>query len=279
MRKGGSAFLRSQKVSSTALDLSSFNTNNMTKELTNEERMTSLQIAEIVGKTHAHVMRDIRNMEQAWYEVSQSKFGLSSYKQPQPNGGYKEVPCYSLTKTECLYVATKYNDEARAKLVLRWEKLEREHQTEIQKALPKSYAEALRMLADEAEKNERLALENKEKQALIETQQPKVNFADAVLASKTSCLIGELAKILTQNGCHIGQNRLFQWLRGNGYLCSRGEQRNLPVQRYVDMGLFEIKKTTHSENELLVTTSTTKCTPKGQAYFINLFLHSNKIQK
>ena len=135
--------------------------------------------------------------------------------------------------------------------------------------------EAKELAMQEAKQNEQRAIAAEQ---VIAEQQPKVNFADAVLASKTSCLIGELAKILTQNGYHIGQNRLFQWLRGNGYLCSRGEQRNLPVQRYVDMGLFEIKKTTHSENELLVTTSTTKCTPKGQAYFINLFLHSNKIQ-
>lgn len=245
----------------------------MEQELMKEERMTSLQIAEIVGKTHAHVMRDIRNMEESWYKVSQSKFGLSSYSQAQPNGGYKEIPCYSLTKIECLYIATKYNDEARAKLVLRWEMLEKAHQVQIQKALPKSFSEALRMLADETEKNERLALENKEKQKVIAEQQPKVLFADSILASKTSCLIGELAKILTQNGYKIGQNKLFKWLRGNGYLCSRGEQYNLPQQKYVDCGLFEIKKSTHSENEVLITTSTTKVTPKGQQYFVNKFLH------
>lgn len=246
----------------------------MEQELIKEERMTSLQIAEIVGKTHAHVMRDIRNMEESWYKVSQSKFGLSSYRQTQPNGGYKEIPCYSLTKIECLYIATKYNDEARAKLVLRWEMLEKAHQAQIQKALPKSFSEALRMLADETEKNERLALENKEKQKVITEQQPKVLFANSILASKTSCLIGELAKILTQNGCHIGQNKLFKWLRGNGYLCTRGEQYNLPLQKYVDMGLFEIKKSTHSANEVLITTSTTKVTPKGQQYFINKFLNN-----
>jgi anti-repressor protein len=241
----------------------------MEQELMKEERMTSLQIAEEIGKEHKNVLRDIRNMEASWVKVNGRRFELVDYIDAK---GEKR-PCYSLTKIECLYIATKYNDEARAKLVLRWEMLEKAHQVQIQKALPKSFSEALRMLADETEKNERLALENKEKQKVIAEQQPKVLFADSILASKTSCLIGELAKILTQNGYKIGQNKLFKWLRGNGYLCSRGEQYNLPQQKYVDCGLFEIKKSTHSENEVLITTSTTKVTPKGQQYFVNKFLH------
>jgi anti-repressor protein len=242
----------------------------MEQVLIKEERMTSLQIAEEIGKEHKNVLRDIRNMEASWVKVNGRRFELVDYIDAK---GEKR-PCYSLTKIECLYIATKYNDEARAKLVLRWEMLEKAHQAQIQKALPKSFSEALRMLADETEKNERLALENKEKQKVITEQQPKVLFADSILASKTSCLIGELAKILTQNGCKIGQNKLFKWLRGNGYLCTRGEQYNLPQQKYVDCGLFEIKKSTHSANEVLITTSTTKVTPKGQQYFINKFLNN-----
>ena len=85
------------------------------------QRMTSLEIAELTGKQHNHLMRDIRNMEAGWEKVAQSKFGLGSYK--DLNGQLR--PCYILTKTECLYIATKFNDEARARLVLRWEELER----------------------------------------------------------------------------------------------------------------------------------------------------------
>lgn len=88
----------------------------------NQQHMTSLEIAEICGKQHNHVLRDIRSMEPAWEKVNGSKFGLIEYKDLR--GRLK--PCYSLTKTECLYVATKYDDEMRAKLVLRWEELERE---------------------------------------------------------------------------------------------------------------------------------------------------------
>ena len=87
--------------------------------------MTSLEIAELTGKQHNHLMRDIRNMEAGWEKVAQSKFGLGSYK--DLNGQLR--PCYILTKTECLYIATKFNDEARARLVLRWEELERRNLT------------------------------------------------------------------------------------------------------------------------------------------------------
>ena len=91
----------------------------------NVQTMTSLEIAELTGKQHKDVMKAIRNMESAWENVCGRKFALTSRPIIQPNGGTREVPCYQLSKTECLYIATKFNDEARAKLVLRWEELER----------------------------------------------------------------------------------------------------------------------------------------------------------
>lgn len=120
--------------------------------------------------------------------------------------------------------------------------------------------------------------ERARKQALeaqIEADKPKVLFADAVSASKSSCLIGELAKILKQNGIDIGQNKLFQWLRSNGYLISRrGESWNQPTQKSMQLGLFELKKTNinHADGHTTVNT-TTKVTGKGQQYFINKFLN------
>ena len=92
----------------------------------NAQRMTSLEIAELTGKQHKNVMQAIRNMEPAWEKTCGLKFQLTSRTIVQPNGGTREVPCYSLTKTECLYIATKFNDEARAKLVIRWQQLEQE---------------------------------------------------------------------------------------------------------------------------------------------------------
>lgn len=110
-------------------------------------------------------------------------------------------------------------------------------------------------------------------EAKIEADAPKVLFHDAVTGSKSTCLVGELAKIITQNDYKIGQNRLFEWLRENGYLGKRGEYYNIPNQQYMEMGLFDVKKTVHDENGVMVTKTTTKVTGKGQAYFINKFLN------
>lgn len=116
------------------------------------------------------------------------------------------------------------------------------------------------------EKVLRMEMQNK-----IETDRPKVLFADAVSASHTSILVGELAKLLRQNGIEIGQNRLFQWLRDNGYLIKRkGTDWNMPTQNSIEMGLFEIKESTHIDgNGCNITTKTPKVTGKGQQYFIN----------
>ena len=98
------------------------------KDLINKvERMTSIEIAEVTGKPHNDVLKAIRKMEPAWEKVHEGKFSLKQRTIQTSNGATRQVPYYSLTKTECLYIATKFNDEARAKLVLRWEQLEREN--------------------------------------------------------------------------------------------------------------------------------------------------------
>ncbi len=119
------------------------------------------------------------------------------------------------------------------------------------------------------EQDKRKALEEKQ-----EADRPKVLFADSVAASKTSILVGELAKLLKQNGVDIGQNRLFHWLRSNGFLIRRqGTDYNMPTQRAMEMGLFEIKETsiTHADGHTSVN-KTPKVTGKGQQYFVNAFL-------
>lgn len=110
----------------------------------------------------------------------------------------------------------------------------------------------------------------------IDMDKPKVLFADAVSTSKSSILVGQLAKLLKQNGIDIGQNRLFDWLRQNGYLIrQRSDNYNLPTQRAMEMGLFRIKESTHLNGDgVSVTTRTTKVTGKGQQYFIEKFLVS-----
>lgn len=109
----------------------------------------------------------------------------------------------------------------------------------------------------------------KQKDIQIERMKPKALFADAVATADTSILVGQLAKILRQNGVQIGQNRLFNWLRENGYLGKTGNNRNLPTQRAMELGLFEIKESTFQNPDGSVRiTRTPKVTGKGQIYFI-----------
>ena len=225
----------------------------------NSKEMSSLEIAEITGKRHADVLRDIRNLiEQG---ANERNFALVEYKDKKG-----EVrPCYKLTPKGCLILASGYDVVLREKIINRLEELE------MQKknggfSIPQTLSEALRLAADQQEEIEQQKL-------LINEQAPKVAFANAIEASKSSCLIGELAKILTQNGYTIGQNRLFEWMRNNGYLGTKGEYYNIPNQTYIEQGLFDLKKGVRSGNDgVMHTTITTKVTGKGCRYFINKFL-------
>lgn len=117
---------------------------------------------------------------------------------------------------------------------------------------------------------ERLMLENEELKS-------KAFFADTVSASEDSILIGQLAKIISQNGHKIGQNRLFRWMRENGYLMNKGENFNLPTQKSMELGLMEIKeRTVNNPDGSIRITKTTKITGKGQVYFVNKFLSNNE---
>lgn len=118
------------------------------------------------------------------------------------------------------------------------------------------------------ERQQRIEAERK-----VAAAQPAVTFTQAVSGSASSCLIGELAKLINQNGYPIGERRLFKWLRENGYLGTKGERYNIPNQRYIEQGLFELKKGTRSGNNgVMHTTITSKVTGKGQVYFVNKFL-------
>lgn len=115
--------------------------------------------------------------------------------------------------------------------------------------------------------------ESKRMSEQLKEQAPKVLFANAVETAHTSILIGDLAKIIKQNGVDIGQKRLFEWMRQNGYLIKVGSSKNMPTQRSMDQELFEVKETTINNPDGSVrVTKTTKVTGKGQTYFINKFL-------
>lgn len=194
------------------------------EEITGKETMTSLEIAEVTGKRHSDVLEAIRNMESAWAKVAQRKFPLGSYK----DANNQSRPCYILNKTECLYVATKFNDEARAKLVLRWEELENQsRKSEIVMPNFSNPAEAARAWADQYE--QRLKLEAKARE-----DAPKVEFYDTTAKSDDTFDLDNVAKTL--NYKNIGRNNLFKILKEQKVLM---RNRN-PYQKYVDCGYFKI---------------------------------------
>ena len=173
-----------------------------------KQTMSSLEIAKLTGKPHNDVLKAIRAMEPSWEKVCQGKFSLTSRKVAQPNGGEREVPCYELTKTECLYVATKFNDEARAKLVLRWEELERKERANMI-TLPDftDPAEAAIAWAKQYNDKKVLMLENKQLeeeniQLVLENQELKndKNYLDLIMRSKALLTISQIAQDYGMSG-------------------------------------------------------------------------------
>ncbi|MFQ4756084.1 phage regulatory protein, partial [Clostridioides difficile] len=191
-------------------------------------------------------------------------------------------PCYNVTKLGCDFLANKFTGEKgiifTARYVRRFNEMERVLK-EQQPKLPTTYKEALQQLLIEVEEKEQLQLENQEKDKVIQLQQPKVLFADAVSASNNSILVGELAKLIKQNGVDIGQNRLFAWMRENGYLIKRkGEDYNIPTQKSMNLGIMEVKKRViNNPDGSTKVTRTVKITGKGQVYFVNKFKSSKQL--
>lgn len=140
--------------------------------------------------------------------------------------------------------------------------------------IPQSFSEALMLAAKQAKQIEAQQKQLEAKDEQIRQDAPRVLFSKAVETAKRSCLVSELAKILRQNGIDMGQNRLFDWMRKHGYLCSKGQYYNQPTQKAMELGLFELKQTAINkpDGSVLVST-TTKVTGAGQVYFVNKFLN------
>lgn len=181
------------------------------------------------------------------------------------NGALRELQDYKLSVDMAKHICLMSRTE-KGKLI-------RQYFIDLEKAwnTPEQiFARALK-LADR--KIESLKSDNAALIEDVERMRPKEIFADAVSASHTSILIGELAKLLKQNGIETGQRRLFTWMRENGFLIKSGSAKNMPTQRAMELGLFEIKEGSYINGAgVNVTTKTTKVTGKGQQYFINKFL-------
>ena len=153
----------------------------------NSPKMTSREIAELAGKPHKDVLKSIRVMEPAWEKVNGRKFSLVEYVDKK---GEKR-PEYQLDKREVLYIATKWNDETRAKLILRWEELEK---IQLQKSFPATFVEAIKAYVEEVERNEKLKGEIEVKNVLIAEYEPKVTYYDQILASTDTITVTQIAK-------------------------------------------------------------------------------------
>jgi len=212
--------------------------------------ISSLQIAEITGKNHADVMRDIRST------LEQAEIGLSKFASSYRNSQNKEQPCYNLPRRECDLVISGYSVKYRLAIIDRWQELEAKQTFQIPQTLP----DALRLAAQALEENQRL-------QIVVAEQKPKVEFHDRVTESETACQMAVAAQVAK---LPFGRNTLFQKLRQRGMLISGGERHNLPKQEYVARGLFTVTEYPY-ENQATGETKvsfTTGVTQKGIAWLI-----------
>lgn len=234
-----------------------------------QKYLDSREVAEMVGKEHNKLLRDIRVYIT---QLDASKVGHTEFftESQYTDKSNRQKPCYLVTKKGCEFIAHKLTGvkgtEFTAKYINRFHEMEDTIKTQLPQGndlIALAVIEAQKMIAE------------RDKQ--IERMKPKEVFADAVSASKEAILIGDLAKLISQNGYRIGQNRLFDWLRNNGYLIKSGSSRNRPIQRYVEQGLFEVKETAiNMPNGNVRTALTTKVSGKGQQYFVNKFLKGSE---
>lgn len=221
------------------------------------DRMSSLEIAELTGKQHAHIMRDIRKLLSQG--VTASNFGLSEYR----DSTGRKLPCFELTKKGCLILASGYDAVLREKIIDRWEQLELEKR---KPQTPQTYLEALKALVSSEEEKQRLAQEKKQLEQQNAKLQPKADFADAAFATDDKVDIGMSAKILKLG---FGRNTLFDKLRKAGIFFAN---RNEPKQRFIDAGYFEMKeKFIERNNHPGFVVTKVLVTQKGLAYLNHLF--------
>lgn len=197
------------------------------KDLTKLETMNSLQIAEVTGKRHSDVLRDIRNLVEQLEDDNERNFALVEYT----DGKGERRPMYELSKKGCLCLASGYDANLRMKIINRWEELEIKERQTFQ--VPTTFSEALRLAAEQQERIE-------EQQKLIEVQKPKAEFYDEVVDSKDAIDMKAVAKVLNMG---MGRTRLFEFLRNNKILM----QNNQPYQKYVDMGWFRLVESRYTK--------------------------------
>lgn len=225
--------------------------------------VSSREVANNFEKRHADVLEKIVNLINEIQPTENSVRYFIPNEYCDLKGEMRKE--YLLTRDGFSLLVMGFTGEKALQWKLKYIEAFNEMEKVIKQNLPTTYKDALKQLLEKEEVKERL-------QHAYDEMKPKAIFADAVQSSTTSILIGDLAKLIKQNGYDIGQNRLFQWLRDNGYLIKSGERKNMPTQMAMDMGLFEVKERTivdpNGSNRII---RTTKATSKAQIYFINKF--------
>lgn len=233
--------------------------------------VSSRVIAQELEKRHAHVIRDL---ERILTDPNVGSLIMPSNYKDNKGETRKE---YLLTKdgfTLYMFNIQGHNNFKMA-YINKFNEMERQIAQPIASYMIEDPVKRAELWIEEQKEKQQLLEQNTVQQKQIEEYKPKALFADAVNSSNSSILVGELAKLISQNGVKIGQNRLFEWLRNNGYLIKRGENYNLPTQRSCDLGIMDIKKRTQNNPDGSIrVTRTTKITGKGQQYFINKFLEN-----
>ncbi len=235
----------------------------------------SVKVAQVFGKMHKNVLKSIRNLAaqnlaaKSWFhEITY----LDGRGQTQPmflmNRDGFSLLAMSLTGERALQFKVGFIQQFDAMEQALKEIAPVQPQTP---AIPQTFAQALRLAAEQAE-----TIEAQQKQ--LAAQAPKVNFANALEIAGESILIGQLAKLIRQNGVDTGEIRLYQWMRENGFLHKCGSEYNDPTQRALEMGLFEVRTGTryHPHTGEPIQTRTTLVTIKGQQYFINKFVYKSE---
>lgn len=239
-----------------------------------EPVVSSRQIAESFEKRHDHVMRDIEDIMRGLPKNGDTPMFYKTEYVHEQNG--QSYPMYLMNRDGFTLLAMGFTGKAALEWKLKYIAAFNEMEKKLteQPQLTRSQLLATALIAAHEE------LEEKDKQ--IETMKPKALFADAVSASSQSILVGEMAKLLSQNGIQMGQSRLFQWMRENGYLIKDKKRTdyNMPTQKSMELRLFEIKETSiaHSDGHTSIN-KTPKVTGIGQVYFVNLFLKTEKNKK
>ncbi|TPR16679.1 phage regulatory protein/antirepressor Ant [Apilactobacillus timberlakei] len=240
----------------------------------NQAVTTSLQVAKTFGKKNKHVLESIDQLlkDGVAEKSADPMFMEGTYKHPQNHQTYR---MYYMNKDGFTLLAMGFTGKKAMQFKMEYINAFNEMQDKLKSVNQDSY-----MIEDPVKRAEKwIAEQNERKQLEADNKKlkPKALFADAVSTSHSTILVGELAKLLKQNGINIGQIRLFAWLRENGYLIRRkGADYNAPTQRSMEMKLFRTKETTinHSNGHVTVN-KTPKVTGKGQQYFINKFMKNN----